>query len=140
MTHEQRLREWAEGIEPLAAATELLIRAGFAQEWRPWIRSDETSFRHWVDFEHIPELIGGMSGGEQRLLMIAASIGDLSGTVTISLQNELPGLDRDWFMLVLAAIAHAGGFHKPGRRIQQDAGGVRIVDDGPLYAWPAHDE
>lgn len=136
MTHEDQLRAWARGMDPLAAATELLIRAGFAQEWRPWVRWDDDGSRYWVDFEHIPDLIGGMSGGEQRLLMIAASIGDRSGSATISLENELPGIDRDRFELVLAAVAHAGGFHTPGRQIEFIDGTPRFVDVPALLAWP----
>jgi hypothetical protein len=62
-------------------------------------------------------MIGGYSGGEQRLLMIAASLGaDQEVPVTISLEDELPGLDREYAQLVLAAIAHAAGFHHPGAR------------------------
>ncbi|MFF1573720.1 hypothetical protein ACFVWR_13285 [Leifsonia sp. NPDC058292] len=35
------LRDWARGSTTLVAATELLIRSGFAQEWRPWVHFDE---------------------------------------------------------------------------------------------------
>lgn len=36
--HYDQLREWARGMLPLEAATELLIRAGCAQPDRVWMR------------------------------------------------------------------------------------------------------
>lgn len=67
------LREWARGMTTTAAATELLIRAGFAKAGSPWVHIE--SDPAWIDFASIPDLIGGLSGGQQRLLRIAASIG-----------------------------------------------------------------
>jgi hypothetical protein len=132
--HDQALREWARGLLPLEAATELLIRAGFAGEERPWVRHDSEADRPWIDFASIPEHIGGMSGGEQRFLRIAASLGADS---PIILADELAGLDREWLSLVLAAIAHTGDAHEPGRTIELVDGSPRFVDVPALYAWPA---
>ncbi|WP_336624966.1 MULTISPECIES: ATP-binding cassette domain-containing protein [unclassified Microbacterium] len=134
--HEAELRAWARGLLPLEAATELLIRAGWAGPGRGWVHRDDSG-RGWINFSEIPDMIGGYSGGEQRLLMIAASLGaDQDAPVTISLPDELPGLDREHAELVLAAIAHAAGFHEPGRTIEMVHGAPRIVDVDALYTWP----
>jgi hypothetical protein len=132
--HEEALREWARGMLPLAAATELLIRAGYAGESRPWVRYDEVARRPWIDFSAIPELIGPMSGGERRYLRLAASLG---GDIPVILGDELSGLDRKHVELVLAAVAHAAGEHEPGRTIREVGGTPTFVDVQPLYAWPA---
>lgn len=119
------LREWASGLYPLEAATELLIRAGFAQSWRPWVApcypdgDQDRAHWHWIDFEAIPEMIGDMSGGQQRVLRLAASLG--AGGVPVSLNDDLSGLDRRLSALVLAAFSHALGTHQSG---------------GALFAWP----
>ena len=102
--HATALRQWARGSTTLVAATKLLIRAGFAQKSRPWIHYDEDARRPWIDFDQIPDLCGAMSGGEQRLLRIAASLG---GTTPIILGDEAVGLDRRWTELVGIAIVHA---------------------------------
>jgi len=88
--HEDALRAWAKGLLPLEAATELLIRGGYAGETRPWVQYDEFLERPWIDFASIPELIGGMSGGQQRFLRIAASLG---ADAPVILADELSGLD-----------------------------------------------
>jgi hypothetical protein len=132
--HEQALRDWASGLLPLEAATELLIRAGFAGESRPWVHYDADSDRPWINFDSITEYIGGMSGGEQRLVRIAASLG---ADFPIILADELSGLDRDWLSLVLAAVAHTGEAHKAGQTIEVIAGSPQFVDVPPLYTWSA---
>ena len=137
--HEDELRAWAKGLLPLEAATELLIRTGWAGPERRWVhRADDG--RVYVIFSEIPDMIGGYSGGEQRLLMIAASLGaDQDAPVRISLEDELPGLDREHAQLVLAAIAHAAGFHQPGRSIELVDETPRLVDVDALYTWPSAD-
>lgn len=136
-THDDQLREWARGMNPLAAATELLIRTGYAQRGRPWVRYDEDRQRPWIDFQAIPELLGGLSGGQQRVLRIAASLG---ADVPVILGDEIAGIDRDVVVLVLAAIAHASGTHEPGRSIDFVDGQPRIVAVDALYTWPTTTE
>lgn len=86
-------------------------------------------------------MIGAYSGGEQRLLRIAASLGAGQGApVTISLEEDVPGLDRGHVALVLAAIAHAAGFHEAGRTIDVVDGAPRLVDVPALYLWPTETE
>ena len=132
-TPSEMLRSWARGSNPLSAGTELLIRSGFAQSWRPWVRWDESSLSYWIAFAVIPELIGGMSGGEKRILMIASS---LAADTPIVLNDEIPGLDRDRLQLVLAALAHAAGFHEPGRTIEIVDERPQMVRTSALYSWP----
>lgn len=132
--HYDGLREWANGSLPLVAATELLIRVGFAQPGAPWVKYDDNTNRPWIDFASIPELSGAKSGGEQRILRVAAS---LAGEVPIILGDDVAGLDRDTLDLALAAIAHSGGWSSPGRTIRTGAdGGPEIQDVGALYSWP----
>lgn len=119
--HHAQLRAWAKGMWTTEAGTELLIRAfngRYAGHGWPWIeRGEPARFRSpWIDFEAIPVQLGALSGGEQRLLRIAASIGSRS-TEGISLSDNLPGLDDTLQRLVLAAVAHAMGA-------------------GYLYPWP----
>lgn len=133
-THEDELRAWADGLLPLEAATELLIRTGWASPGYTWVKRTDRG-RPWIDFQSIPELIGALSGGEQRVLRIAASLGADS---PIILGDEITGLDRNTTALVLAAIAHAAGVHEAGRGIEENAAGIpRLVDVAPLYTWPA---
>lgn len=132
--HEQALRDWARGLLPLEAATELLIRGGFAGASRPWVRHHEDGGTPWIDFASVVEYTGGMSGGERRYLRIAASLG---GDSPIILADDLAGLDREHLALVLAAIAHTGEAHKPGRTIELIDGQPQFVNVPPLYTWPA---
>jgi hypothetical protein len=138
MTHEDDLRAWAKGMYTLEAATELLIRAFggvYAEAGQPWIHTDEYSGKPWIDFEAIPEHIGGSSSGERSLLLLAASI---AADVPVALGDTVVGLDRNNLQLVLAAIAHAGGSHEH-TDVQTDEDGI-IVSFGSklpsLYPWP----
>ncbi|QNE48706.1 hypothetical protein F1C58_16745 (plasmid) [Glaciihabitans sp. INWT7] len=131
--HFDALRGWARGMTTLVAATELLIRAGFAGSGRPWVRYDNDAHRPWIDFDEIPNLCGAMSGGEQRLLRIAASIG---GTTLIDLGSEVAGLDRRLTELVSVAIIHAAGFTEPTRNIVWEGDDRVVVTVPPLAQWP----
>ena len=131
--HEAALREWAAGITALVAATELLIRTGFAGEGRPWVRYDEIARRPWIAFDEIPALIGGMSGGQRRLLRIAASLG---GNLPIVLGDEVAGLDRLWTELVSIAIIHAAGFTETASDVVIEDGKPTIISVPPLAQWP----
>lgn len=97
------LREWARGTLPTVAATDLLIDSGFADPSWPWVRV-EPSGRAWIDFRAIPSRVSGLSGGEQRLLLIAASLG---GNTPVTLESALAGLDTEYTDLALRAIRAA---------------------------------
>jgi hypothetical protein len=128
------LRAWAKGSLPLEAATELLIRGfsgRFAEPGWPWVKNDGA--RPWIDFGTMPDEIGGLSSGEQRFLMIAASLG--GDDVRISLSDGL-SLDRPLLELVLAAVSHAAGSHQDSAVVEQSDGSIGFERRGPLYPWP----
>jgi len=131
--HEAGLRDWARGMTTLVAATELLIRTGFAQAWRPWVHYDEQRQRPWIAFDEIPDLIGAKSGGEQRLLTIAASLG---GSVKIILGDEIAGLDRQRTELVSIALIHAAGFTESTSDFVFEDDQPKRVTVPPLASWP----
>lgn len=138
MTHVEELRTWAKGSYPLVAATELLLRAFngvFAKPGNPWIIQEEGYANVWINFEAIPDNLGGTSGGERRLLMLAASLADVG--VEVNLGDYLPGLDRANLNLFLAAAAHAAGSHEHSGLVLNDAGeptSFQRLDS--LYPWP----
>lgn len=124
--HATALREWARGMYTSEAATELLLRAlngHYAVPGLPWVK-DRDNDGYWIDFDAIPDNIGAYSGGEQRVLRIAASLG---GGVPVDLGENVSGLDRAHIDLVLAAISHASGAHEHSHF------GDRLV---PLHPWP----
>ncbi len=130
-----QLRQWARGMYTTEAATELLIRARngtFASIDRPWIKP--TDHAHWIDFPAITEHLDGLSGGEQRLLRIAASIGSDEAT-PVKLGDVLSGLDRPTLRLVLAAVAHAGGSHQHSSLVIDRDGTATITKEPSLFIW-----
>ena len=137
-TPAEGLRAWAKGLYPLEAATELLIRGGFAQSWRPWVLGRDHG-GYWIDFTEIPVNVGGASGGERRFLLFAASLSDVVDLPGDTLGDLVSGLDRGNVNLILAAIAHAAGTHE-GSRITYDAesgrptGFEQITES--LHPWP----
>ncbi|MCB5280320.1 hypothetical protein [Arthrobacter sp. ES1] len=139
-THEEQLRTWAKGSYPLVAATELLLRAfggRFAREGNPWVIKDPAHGNIWIDFEQIPENVGGLSGGERRFLLLTASLAGVG--VVVELGEVLPGLDREVLNLVLAAVAHAGGSHEHSDIVEHADGTLTLGSRGylpPLYPWP----
>ena len=130
-----QLRRWARGMYTTEAATELLIRAHngtFASIERPWIKP--TDHAYWIDFPAITEHLDALSGGEQRLLRIAASIGSDEAT-PVRLGDVLSGLDRPTLRLVLAAVAHAGGSHQHSSLVIDRDGHATITKEPSLFIW-----
>jgi hypothetical protein len=139
------LRAWASGIYPLEAGVELLIRTSggrFAGAGQPWVQPGRGWW--WVDVTELNEAnFGVLSGGEARMLRIAAS---LLGGAPVDLHTAIPGLDRDHVQLVLAAVAHASGSHEHTGGLVADPLGRLVGRDGirmsferleSLYPWPA---
>lgn len=133
------LRSWAKGLYPLEAAVELLVRASdgrFANPGYPWIQPCDQPGWWWLDHEAITDdNLCALSGGEQRILRIVAS---LAGGTPVNLYAELPGLDRELMSLALAAMAHANGSHEHADiRIDHDRG-VAVLDGHlpSLHPWP----
>lgn len=139
---EDALRAWAKGIYPTEAGVELLIRTGLADAG-PWCQPNrDDPDRWWIDADRITsDTIGVYSGGQQRVLRIAAA---LLGGEPSDLGADAPGLDREHLALVLAAIAHAGGSHEHSGELQPDPAGkwnLNGVRHGfrrlpSLYPWP----
>jgi hypothetical protein len=130
------LREWAAGLRPVQAAVELLIRGGFATGAEPWVCQEHSwpTPRAWVDFERLPELVGGMSDGEISFLRLAASI---AADVPVILGEEVAGLDRRYTELLLAALAHAAGFGERHRVVEDAPDGTPTLGwSEPLAVWP----
>jgi hypothetical protein len=113
------LRAHAAGIYPDEAGTELLIsHGGFLR------RHDFAAFVHagtgisygitpmaWIDWDAAITAQLPISGGERRILQLAASI---AGGTPASLRESIPGLDNRNLEPVITAIRHAAG-HRPGR-------------------------
>lgn len=107
LTTAEALRAWARGLLPLEAAVELLAGAvGGRLLHGPWIRRDEHG-RHWFDPDVAAAEGGYLSGGERRVLAIAASLA--SAEHPVELNDAVTGIDRQALRCVLQALAHAGG-------------------------------
>lgn len=136
---DDRLRAWAAGSLPLTAAVELLIRSfggRFAAASQPWIRVERTG-AVWLDDQFLASSLGGLSGGERRVLTVVAALADTSGTRRIDLTDVVTGIDRDNLDLVLAALAHAGGSHEhAGLELADDGRTARFVRLSSLHRWP----
>ena len=96
--------------------------------------SDSGPGRAYVDTEVLLYESGAWSGGEQRVVRIAAS---LLGGPAVDLSEDVPGLDRENLALVLAALAHANGSHEhSGVETAPDGRPLRFVRLTSLYPWP----
>ena len=114
------LRAHAAGLHPEEAGTELLIGHGSIlprEDFAGFVHtgtsiSDGTTLLAWIDWDAaLSALHHGrlpLSGGEQRILTLAASIAD--GTL-VSLRQAIPGLDNRNLKLLITAIRHATGQH-----------------------------
>lgn len=130
----EALRAHARGIYPTEAGVELLIQAKLGiYDDAPWITRDGDLA--WIDVEQLLDGSGAWSGGERRLVRIAAS---LLGGPAVDLSEDIPGLDRELASLVLAALAHANGSHEHGGfTFTEDGTPNGIMQHSPLYPWPA---
>lgn len=99
----ERLRAGARGVYTAEAAVELLIATG--KHHHVPLDPDSTNDMAWVDWEQVPP--GHASGGERRLLDIAAS---LSIGRLIDLSDALSGLDAARSANVLDAFRWASGW------------------------------
>lgn len=128
------LREWAHGLYTTEAGVELLIRAwGGRLLSGPWISSDAANGTVWFDTRKVREA-GYLSGGERRLLDLAASI---TADRPVHLGDTLSGLERHATELVLAAVAHAAGSHEHSRLITSPGGRATGFERlTSLYPWP----
>lgn len=144
------LRAGAKGSYGLEAATELLIRALGGRLLFLMECDDEQFDGVWsfVEWSTVADRTAGMSGGEQRIALIAA---DLAGFPDEHFElSDVAGLDRDNVALVLAAISHAAGTHEQRdmKALREAAAGNRpmtraMLTGGerlpPLFPWPEED-
>lgn len=130
------LRRWARGAYAEEAAVELLVRAfdsRFASNQYPWVRPCDRPGWYWLDGERLIDGTGALSGGQRRVLAVAASL--VSGAALTDLGGLLTGLDRPNLELVLAALAHAAGSHEQvDAHVEGDLLVYRRL--GPVLAWP----
>lgn len=120
-----RLRRWARGSRSDEAGVELLIRAyggRFARQTQPWMRVSEDDTYVDVDWTAIPDYSGGLSSGERRYLLMAASI---AGGTEVNIESTFPNLDSQDQDLVVAyralvpSCAWSGCQRRTGRRTGQ---------------------
>jgi len=110
------LRAWARGIYPDQAAVELLIshatflrRADFTSRFISTHASSDGTGLAAIDWTAaITALATSLpcSGGEQRMLRPAASLGD---GIPVNLRDALTGIDGHGIQLVMQAVLHAAG-------------------------------
>ncbi|GGU26608.1 hypothetical protein [Nocardioides albus] len=133
----QSLREWARGLYSLEAAVELLIWFNHGRLLDgSWIEHDSEGARYWFSADMVPTDGGELSGGERRVLEIAASLAEPS-LAKVGLGDGVTGLDRDALDLILAAIAHAGGSHEHSRPVFGLDGTYAGTRELPtLHDWP----
>ncbi|GAA3630995.1 hypothetical protein [Microlunatus ginsengisoli] len=130
------LRSHARGDYAQEAGVELLVRAfggRFTDQGWPWIQAGDRPGWYWVDADAILANWGVLSGGECRVLAVAAALvgyGPLD-----ELGATLSGLDRRNLELVLAAMAHAGGSHQHAG-LADDNGRLRLVRLPAVIGWP----
>ena len=118
------LRAHAAGLHPEEAGTELLIGHGgilHRDDFASFVHtgtsiSDDTTLMAWIDWHAaLTALHDGqipVCSGEQRILQLAASI---ANGFPVSLHDTIPGLDNRNLHLVITAIQHTAGQHRPHR-------------------------
>jgi hypothetical protein len=140
------LRAWAHGVFPLEAAVELLIRyqgGRFTDPSWPWIDVDDSQWSVLVAEQLTSRRTGVLSGGERRILAVAAS---LAGGAPVDLADTVSGVDRHAVELILAAISHASGSHQHSDIPSTTTAGsrpctasCRPCTHGPTGRRPCHD-
>jgi hypothetical protein len=113
------LRAWARGIYPDEAGVELLIghatfldRADFTARFTATPASSDGTPLAVIDWPAAITALDGdlpCSGGEQRMLRLAAS---LASGIPVNLRDALTGIDDHGIKLVIQAVLHASG-HRP---------------------------
>lgn len=130
---QQKIRAWARGMYSIEAGAELLIRSGLiGHDASPWIHHDGD--RAWIEAQALVHHSVGRSGGQQRVICLAASL--LDGR-PVNLADDVPGLDRKNTRLVFAAVAHAAGSHEMSEvRFSPEGTPAGFTRAAALYSWP----
>lgn len=134
------IRAWARGLYPLEAGAELLCRTGWAArlDSAGYVQLSEDGDLAWPQVGKFLLNAGYLSGGEGRQVrLIASFLGqgqgygvddeDEDGATRnrVVLEDDLPGVDRDFVRLVMSAVGHAAGLHDSG---------------GNPFPWPEEDQ
>lgn len=109
ITKTTSLYNWAEGSLPLQASVYLLTNAldGHLLDG-PWVRRRRDD-GYWFDAERAVSHSGYLSGGQRRVLLIAASLADSAHPV--DLHDTTAGLDASSFVAVVQALGVAVGLN-----------------------------
>jgi hypothetical protein len=126
-----KLRAEVEGVCPSEAALELVVRSRLLHRLEPFIAVDPDGLYAAIDWDAFArELITGklgFSGGERRLLSIAASLG--AGGYPVDLR-DVSDLDARHSVLVVQALAHACGREEERIPVAMDGSFVPLVPVG----------
>jgi hypothetical protein len=129
---DDELRAWAAGDNGREAATELLIRTGLANADEPWILHDNAWDVYAVDYDRALHGRADLSSDQLAILGLANSLAE--GT-HVSLRHITEHLDYEHALHALTAIAHAAGYHRITRTIDNTGPMPRIVQRPPLITW-----
>lgn len=119
----------------MEAGIELILRAfdgRFARRSSAWIVA-EPDGRVWLDAAALRRESGVFSGGERRVVAIAAALID---EAPVDVVDVVSGVDRTNLHLILAALSHAAGSHQHRGLDLDTAGRTHFVVPGPVVAWP----
>lgn len=117
------VRAWSRGIYATEAGAELLIRHGrTVYEGAPWLVEETPDIDGVgrvvsIDVDRLLDESGVFSGGERRIVEIAAS---LIGAHRVDLSDVMCGLDPRGSALAVRALAHATG-------VREDPDGPTII-------------
>ena len=130
------VRRWAQGVYPVEAGAELLIRQGKAiYEGAPWLRESGAGRGQRmvsVDTDALKAETARWSGTERRVAGVALSL--IGDRYAVNLYEAATGLDPEQLELVLAAVAHAAGSHEA--RMPRIDGGKLTGYTEPVNAHP----
>jgi len=126
------VRRWAQGVYPVEAGAELLIRQGKAIfEGAPWLRESGAGRGQRmvsIDTDALKAETARWSGTERRVAGVALSL--IEDRYAVNLYEAATGLDPEQLELVLAAVSHAAGSHETPSKIRGYSGPVNA------HPWP----
>lgn len=129
------LRRWAQGAYAEEAAVELLVRAfggRFASAGWAWVRACDRPGWYWLDADALARHTAVLSIGEQRVLAVVEALA--SGGPLSDIGGILAGVDRPNLILILTALAHAGGSHEHVDIVATESG-LSYCPLPPLLCW-----
>jgi len=132
------VRRWAQGVYPVEAGAELLIRHGKAiYEGAPWLHESGGGRGQRmvsIDTRALSEEAAAWSGSERRVVAVAVSL--MGDGHAVNLYDAVTGLDPDQLELVLAAVAHAAGSHDARMPIIKGSKLSGYTEPVNAHPWP----